>query len=89
MCRYGWALQFDRISVGIIKVQGQPLPFGAEVCSRRSMWRYSMILQVKNYRFFVEWINPEAEMVDISTLLARSCAAQATELAIKGDKIDQ
>jgi hypothetical protein len=73
-----WICDVDRITIALGTVAGG---------NRASL--DTIYMQMVANAVFIEWFYPKAEMIQIVSFFARSCAASPTEFAIYGHQIEQ
>jgi hypothetical protein len=83
----GRALEFNRISFGILEVDSRAIPFGAEIMVNGSKID-SVIEKVDSQGLKIKGFDTEADVIDIVALLARGRASGQSQLAIYTDQVD-
>jgi hypothetical protein len=82
------ALEFDDVSVRVVKVQGEAFALGPEVRRCLRMRDYPVLLQVTRQLLFNEGFDSQAKVVDVSSTNARTRATCASELPVDGNQVD-
>lgn len=87
-CRLnGRALEFNRISFGILEIHSGAVPFGAEIMVHGSKID-SVIEKVDSQGLKVKGFDTKADVIDIVALLARGRATGQAQLAIGIDQVN-